>query len=141
MANGVLTLGQASRIAECSRDTLRRAAQREELKAELAPGKKGQQWWIREADLRDWLESRGKAGGTQTSAAPEQAQQGLEQQLAEHKKELKRAQQEIARLQDELRQAQQRSSEAVQQLKTARGLVEDWQGQSRLTSLRKLLGF
>lgn len=139
MANGVLTLGQASRIAECSRDTLRRAAQRDELKAELAPGKKGQQWWIREADLRDWLESRGRSVSTQT-AEPAQAQQDLEQQLAEHKKQLKRAQQEIARLKDELSHAQRRSSEAVQQLKTARGLVADWQGRSRLTSLRNLLG-
>lgn len=141
MANGVLTLGQASRIAECSRDTLRRAAQREELKAELAPGKKGQQWWIREADLRDWLESRGKSVNTRPPAEPAQAQQNFEQQLADHKKQLKHAQQEIARLKEELLDAQQRSSEAAQQLKTARGLVEDWQGQSRLTSLRKLLGF
>lgn len=54
----VLSLGHAAKKADCSRDTIRRAAQRQELPAQMGPGKRGPQWWVREADLVDWLQSR-----------------------------------------------------------------------------------
>ena len=139
--NEVMTLGQASRIAGCSRDTIRRAAQKDELRAEMGPGKKGQQWWIREADLTDWLQSRGKSLTSEPSE-PEQDQRvrQLEQQLSEYEREAAEQQRELSRTRAELRLAQQRAEDAAQQLRTARGLVENWSGYRRVTSLRRLLG-
>jgi excisionase family DNA binding protein len=55
---GLLGLGEAADLAECSRDTIRRAAQKGELKAEMGPGVRGPQWWIQEADLLAWLDHR-----------------------------------------------------------------------------------
>ena len=53
-----LGLAEAAELAGCSRDTIRRAAQKGELKAELGPGGRGPQWWILEKDLQVWLEER-----------------------------------------------------------------------------------
>ena len=53
-----LGLAEAADLAGCSRDTIRRAAQKGELKAELGPGVRGPQWWILETDLQLWLEER-----------------------------------------------------------------------------------
>jgi chromosome segregation ATPase len=53
-----LGLSEAADLAGCSRDTIRRAAQKGELKAELGPGVRGPQWWILEADLLAWIEDR-----------------------------------------------------------------------------------
>ena len=64
-----LSLGQAAKIADCSRDTIRRAAQRQELPAKMGPGKRGNQWWVREADLLDWIQQRNES----SSAAPQQS--------------------------------------------------------------------
>lgn len=64
-----LSLGEAAKIADCSRDTIRRAAQRQELPAKMGPGKRGNQWWVREADLLDWIQQRNES----SSAAPQQS--------------------------------------------------------------------
>ena len=53
-----LGLAEAAELAGCSRDTIRRAAQKGELKAELGPGIRGPQWWILEASLHSWLGDR-----------------------------------------------------------------------------------
>lgn len=72
-----LSLGEAAKIAACSRDTVRRAAQRQELPAKMGPGKRGPQWWVREADLLDWVQQRqGDFTHTQQQPTePKQAQQ------------------------------------------------------------------
>lgn len=54
----LLGISEAADIAGCSRDTIRRAAQKEELVAEMGPGPRGPQWWIREDALRDWMDER-----------------------------------------------------------------------------------
>jgi DNA repair ATPase RecN len=137
----VLTLGQASSIAGCSRDTIRRAAQKDDLRAEMRPGKKGQQWWIRQADLMDWLQARGKSvTPPATSSDQDQKVRELENRLADYAQQVQQAQQELSNTKQELRLAQQRATEAAEQLKTARGLVENWSGPRRGLSLRKLLG-
>jgi Tfp pilus assembly protein FimV len=139
--NDVLTLGQASRIAGCSRDTVRRAAQKEELRAEMGPGKKGPQWWIRQADLTEWLQFRGQSVAVaQPGQAQEKRVRELEQQLSEYERQARQARQELTRTRAELRLAQQRAADAAEQLKTARGLVENWSGRRRVISLRGLLG-
>ena len=53
-----LGLAEAADLAGCSRDTIRRAAQKGELKAELGSGVRGPQWWILESDLHEWLGDR-----------------------------------------------------------------------------------
>lgn len=53
-----LGLAEAADLAGCSRDTIRRAAQKGELKAEMGPGVRGPQWWISENDLLNWLGNR-----------------------------------------------------------------------------------
>lgn len=67
-----LSLGEAADLAGCSRDTIRRAAQKGELKAEMGPGVRGPQWWIQEGDLMSWLERRDEEPVTlRSSAAPQ----------------------------------------------------------------------
>lgn len=66
-----LGLGEAADLARCSRDTIRRAAQKGDLKAEMGPGVRGPQWWIKESDLYDWLENR-DASAEHSTAAPQQ---------------------------------------------------------------------
>ena len=61
-----LGLAEAADLAGCSRDTIRRAAQKGELKAELGPGVRGPQWWILEKDLQVWLEERDAVLSTAT---------------------------------------------------------------------------
>lgn len=90
----VLSLSQAAKLADCSRDTIRRAAQRQELPARMGPGKRGPQWWVREADLVDWLQDRGSLNregaeqAQQSSASEAQQDKHAEQstaQQAEHR--------------------------------------------------------
>lgn len=56
---GWLGLSEAAELSDCSRDTIRRAAQREEIKAEMGPGARGPQWWIESSSLHAWIEARG----------------------------------------------------------------------------------
>jgi excisionase family DNA binding protein len=82
-STAALGLAEAADLAGCSRDTIRRAAQKGDLKAEMGPGVRGPQWWIQESDLRDWLENRdsdaelssaAQQGFAEHSTAPRQAQ-------------------------------------------------------------------
>jgi len=137
----LLTLGQASRLAACSRDTLRRAAQKEELPAEMLSGNKGPQWYIKQADLLDWLESRGKTADSAREAVDSEARiLELERQVAEYAALARQAQQELQQVKKELVQASDRAGEAAAQLKVARGLVNTWTEPKRFSSLRSLFG-
>ncbi len=84
-SNPALGLAEAADLAGCSRDTIRRAAQKGELKAEMGPGVRGPQWWIHEPDLLEWLDTREALAehssaaaqhGGERSTAPRQAQHG-----------------------------------------------------------------
>ena len=135
-----LTLGQASRIADCSRDTLRRAAQKEELKAELAPGRKGQQWYIRSADLTDWMQSRGiQPNVPATPASDTNRLEQLEQEVARYRERAEKDQEKARRAEHELKLAQQRAEHAVAQLQVAAKLIESLQPKKRSTVLRRML--
>ena len=68
-----LGLSEAAEIAGCSRDTIRRAAQKEELVAEMGPGVRGPQWWIQESDLLEWVENREKEAALSSASAAQQA--------------------------------------------------------------------
>ena len=57
-STSALGLAEAAELAGCSRDTIRRAAQKGELRAEMGPGVRGPQWWISEQDLTVWLSGR-----------------------------------------------------------------------------------
>jgi hypothetical protein len=54
----MLSTGAAAKIAGCSSDTIRRACQSEDLRAEMVEGKRGLVWKVREDSLRDWIEER-----------------------------------------------------------------------------------
>jgi len=97
----VLSLSQAAKLADCSRDTIRRAAQRQELPARMGPGKRGPQWWVREADLVDWLQDRG-------SLNPEGAEQAQQSSASEAQQDQHAPQAE----QSTAKQAQQRIEDA-----------------------------
>lgn len=72
-----LGLSEAAEMARCSRDTIRRAAQKGELKAEMGPGIRGPQWWILESDLLDWLELRDSSSEDQLGSAAQYVDAGL----------------------------------------------------------------
>ena len=73
-----LGLAEAADLAGCSRDTIRRAAQKGELKAELGPGVRGPQWWILETDLQLWLEERDAVLSTAEALRSSAQQDGAE---------------------------------------------------------------
>lgn len=50
----------AARIAKCSADTIRRACQSEDLKAEMVEGKRGLTWRVDENALYDWIDGRNR---------------------------------------------------------------------------------
>lgn len=84
-----LGLGEAADLAGCSRDTIRRAAQKGELKAEMGPGVRGPQWWIQERALMCWLERRDEDPVTQrSSAAPQHDDAELSTAAQHHRAEL-----------------------------------------------------
>lgn len=50
----------AAKIAKCSADTIRRACQSEDLKAEMVEGKRGLTWRVDENALYDWIDGRNR---------------------------------------------------------------------------------
>ena len=50
----------AAKIAKCSADTIRRACQNEDLKAEMVEGKRGLTWRVDENALYDWIDGRNR---------------------------------------------------------------------------------
>lgn len=141
----VLNLGQAASLADCSRDTLRRAAQREELAAELGPGKKGPQWWVREADLMDWLQGRRQtefAPSGHSSPGQNEEVSGLESPLSEaayFAEQADKAQQELVELRRELAQAQRVAEEATERLRVARTLIATFEQPARTARWKRVL--
>ena len=96
-STATLGLGEAADLAACSRDTIRRAAQKGELKAEMGPGVRGPQWWIQESDLLEWIENREsyaehssavQQGRAEHSTAPQQhyAEHSTAARHAQHSK-------------------------------------------------------
>lgn len=99
-----LGLAEAADLAGCSRDTIRRAAQKGELKAELGPGVRGPQWWILEADLQAWLGDRDAVLSTaevlRSSARQDDAQHSAAKEMpcsAKHEKAAQLSTAEILR--------------------------------------------
>lgn len=144
----VLNLGQAASLADCSRDTLRRAAQREELAAELGPGKKGPQWWVREADLMDWLQGR-RPGDFSPPECAGESPLGEEDSLPDlptspsevafYAEQARLAQQELALLRQELVKAQRLAEEATERLRVARTLIATIQQPARTARWKRVL--
>ncbi len=83
-STAALGLAEAAELAGCSRDTIRRAAQRGELKAEMGPGVRGPQWWISESDLLEWRSSRDMDAEQSSAAQQGYAERSTAAQYAEH---------------------------------------------------------
>ena len=142
----LLNLGQAASLAECSRDTIRRAAQREELAAELGPGKKGPQWWVREADLMDWLQGRRQTEFSPSEPVREACGEDDGTPFESHRSEAARyaeqarlAQRELAQLRQELAQAQSLAAEATERLRVARTLIATFEQPARTARWKRVL--
>ena len=82
--NITLGIGEAADLAGCSRDTIRRAAQKGELKAEMGPGVRGPQWWISQSDLLIWLEGRDTDAELSTATQHRSSTAAPQQSRAEH---------------------------------------------------------
>jgi len=115
-----LGLGEAADLAGCSRDTIRRAAQKGELKAEMGPGVRGPQWWIQESDLMSWLDRRDEEPVAPTStAAPQQVRAELSNDPQSPPAEVYIA------LIDRLSRAERRSVELELQLRQSQRLLSE----------------
>lgn len=120
-----LGLGEAADLAGCSRDTIRRAAQKGELKAEMGPGVRGPQWWIQEPDLMSWLDRRDEEPVAQMStAAPQHEPAVLSTASAQSHAPSPPAEVYIALI-DRLSRAERRSVELELQLRQSQRLLSE----------------
>lgn len=117
----ILNLGQAAELADCSRDTIRRAAQRDELRAEMRPGKRGPQWWVREADLLDWLQVRQHETVQHHPTDPPIG--SVEDQIRYYEERAEKAEREASLLKMELAEAREIAYLAEERLRVARDLM------------------
>lgn len=77
----MLSTAAAAKIAGCSSDTIRRACQAEDLRAEMVEGKRGLVWRVREDSLREWIEEREREKQERLDEA--QGSTAAEQQIEE----------------------------------------------------------
>lgn len=120
MPEDFVGLSEAAELANCSRDTIRRAAQRGELEARMGSGPRGPQWWIDRAGLSAWNQRREGVVVVESSPEPQtrptvdaQVHQAVVNDLVER---LRRAEERIVSLQLQASQSQQLLEERARSL-------------------------
>ena len=162
MPEDFIGLSEAAELANCSRDTIRRAAQRGELEGKMGSGPRGPQWWICRTSLEQWSDLR----ETVQAQQPQQTQtvevnsvvdaavhQAMVNELLE---KLRRADERIIALQLQASQSQKlleerarslqekeakekQTAALAEQLKLARQDLNDWQDRRRGPWWKKIL--
>lgn len=158
MPEDYIGLSEAAELSNCSRDTIRRAAQRGELEGKMGSGPRGPQWWISRPSLESWADSREAVQAEQPRHTEEKAvidasvHQALVNDLME---KLRRADERIIALQLQASQSQRLLEERAsslqkkeaedrhkaaltEEIKLARRELSDWESRRRQPWWKKL---